>query len=464
MNAFLFRMTKAVALGIVLAAIPAPAGAQPPAPAPAPATARAGQPGSGDDPVLQALIAEALANNPDIATARAAITAAHTWPGQIQTRPAPMVSVTYTNDGWAPTLGSMQMTTLGFMVSQLLTRSGTERARLDLAAKQSHLAEPVLDRVRLSITASVKRAYYGLLLARELLTLTDEQRELWRQIEVVTRARYAAGQGAQQDVLRVQVEVTRVEQRAIEQSTEKELRLAELNRLLARPATSRLEPAGRLSVHALTQPLAAVLDAARSISPELAQARLAVEADVSSLDLARVNFKPEFTIQGGYMNRGGLSPMWLAGMGVSWPKNKSTRDAAVAESQSRVDGSRKSIDAIDLQLRLRTQERFARATMAERIMTLYDQGIVPQDRMAVESAMTSYESGRIPFVSVLEAMSTLYADRWTRETQAAAHEALLASLEEASLDGSPDMFTVPAMPAPQGAGGSAAMTGGMGGR
>lgn len=84
--------------------------------------------------------------------------------------------------------------------------------------------------------------------------------------------------------------------------------------------------------------------------------------------------------------------------------------------------------------------------------------------MAVESAMTSYESGRIPFVSVLEAMSTLYADRWTRETQAAAHEALLASLEEASLDGSPDMFTVPAMPAPQGAGGSAAMTGGMGGR
>ena len=61
-------------------------------------------------------------------------------------------------------------------------------------------------------------------------------------------------------------------------------------------------------------------------------------------------------------------------------------------------------------------------------------------------------------------MSTLYADRWTRETLMASHEALLASLEEASLDASPDMFTVPAMSAPQGGGSGAAMSGGMGGR
>ena len=58
----------------------------------------------------------------------------------------------------------------------------------------------------------MKRAYYGLLLSRELLALIREQEEIWRQIEGVARARYAVGQGAQQDVLRVQVEVTRVEQ------------------------------------------------------------------------------------------------------------------------------------------------------------------------------------------------------------------------------------------------------------
>ena len=45
--------------------------------------------------------------------------------------PDPMVSITYTNDGWAPSLGSMPMTTLGFMVSQALPYSGKRDLRAD---------------------------------------------------------------------------------------------------------------------------------------------------------------------------------------------------------------------------------------------------------------------------------------------------------------------------------------------
>ena len=68
--------------------------------------------------------------------------------------PDPMVSMTYTNDGWAPSLGSMPMTTLGFMVSQELPYSGKRQLRADLAASEARQAEPALARARLALEAA----------------------------------------------------------------------------------------------------------------------------------------------------------------------------------------------------------------------------------------------------------------------------------------------------------------------
>jgi hypothetical protein len=62
-------------------------------------------------------------------------------------------------------------------------------------------------------------------------------------------------------------------------------------------------------------------------------------------------------------------------------------------------------------------------------------------------------------------MTALYADRWTRAGLVADHARLLASLQEASLDSTPDMTTAPnAMTASVGSGPAGSMTGGMGGR
>src|SRR5262249_14172295 len=76
------------------------------------------------DSVLTSLVDEALAHNPDLAAAREALTAARTRPGQARALPDPMLGLTYTNDGWSPSLGSRDMTTLGLMWSQDLPFPG----------------------------------------------------------------------------------------------------------------------------------------------------------------------------------------------------------------------------------------------------------------------------------------------------------------------------------------------------
>ena len=44
-----------------------------------------------------------------------------------------MFSVGYTNDGWSPSLGTQEMTTLGFMASQELSYPGKRGLRGDIA-------------------------------------------------------------------------------------------------------------------------------------------------------------------------------------------------------------------------------------------------------------------------------------------------------------------------------------------
>jgi outer membrane protein TolC len=386
------------------------------------------------DPLLAALIDEALSKNPDVAAARQAAVAAGQRPAQARSFANPMFGVDYTNDGWSPSLGTMEMTTLGFMASQELPYPGKRGLRGEIATREAGQVEQQAERVGRSIAAAVKRAYYGLLLSRNLLDLIRDQEDVWKQIEGVARARYGVGQGAQQDVLRVQVEVTRIEQLRAEQEAEAEIRLAELNRLLARAGSTPLETSARLALRPVQGSLDQLYEWATAVSPELKGVGLGIERASLAVTLAKKQFKPDFSVQAAYMNRGGLDPMWQAGVGVSIPLYRKRLSAGLAEADAQLRSTQSAIESVRLQLRFRTQERLIQLKTTERVATLYGEGIVPQDRMSVEAALANYQTGKVPFIAVLEALTTLYNDRATHLRLLANHEQTLASLEEASLD------------------------------
>jgi len=431
-------LVAVVATELVLAAVPTRAQTAWPVPV--------------EDPVLASLIEEALSKNPDVAAARQAAAAAGQRPAQARSLPNPMFSVDYTNDGWAPSLGTEDMTTLAFMARQDLPYFGKRGLRGDIATREAGQVQQQAERVGRGITAAVKRAYYGLVLSRNLLDLIRDQEDIWKQIEGVARARYSVGQGAQQDVLRVQVEVTRIEQLTAEQEAEAEIRLAELNRLLARAAAATLDTPARLALRPVPASLDQLVEWADSISPEIKGTGLAVERAALAINLAKKEFKPDFSVQSGYMNRGGLDPMWQAGIGISIPLYRKRLSAGVAEAEALHRSSQSAVESVRLQLRFRTQERLTQLKTTERIATLYGEGIVPQDRMSVEAALANYQTGKVPFIAVLEALTTLYNDRATHLRLLANHEQTLASLEEASLESTSAMSSA-------GAGGMGAVGG-----
>jgi outer membrane protein TolC len=407
----------------------------PPAPEPPGTTA--------EDPTLAALVEDALAQNPDLRAAAAVVAAARQRPAQASSLADPVLAVGYTNEGWAFSLGASPDTNLAVVLSQDLPFPGKRRLRGEIASLEADQVAQQLARARLRVAADVRRAYFGLLQSRALVDLTREQSHVWRQIEGVARARYSVGQGNQQDVLRTQVEVTRVGQALAEQEAEASIRLAEINRLLGRPPeTPVASPAGLAEV-GQPAPLAAELERLRELSPELSAARSAIERARLAVDLARKEYQPDFSVAGGYMNRGGLDPMWQAGVSLNLPLNRKRRKSAVAEAEWALAAARSRLEAVELQLRLRTQERLVQLDAARGVGALYREGIVPQDQMSVEAAIASYQAGRVPFITVLEALTTLYGDRTTYVRLLAGQARIRASLDEASLETTAE----PALPA-----------------
>ena len=393
-----------------------------------------------DDPLLSSLIEEALEKNPAVIAAQEAAAAARFRPPQARSLPNPMFAAEYTNDGLSPSLGSQEMTTLAFMWGQELPYAGKRGLRADVLARAADQVDQQLERVKLSVAAAVQRAYYDLLLSRDLLELIREQQEIWRQTEGVIRARYAVGRGAQPDVLRAQVEVVRIERPLVEQEAEAEIRVAQLNQLLDRPAGTPLVTEARLALSPVDEGLEEILQRLEARSPEVKSAALGAARSELGVALAQKEFKPDFLVQGGYMNRGGLDPMWVAGLGISVPLYRERLKSGVAEAQAQSRSNERLLDWVRLMLRFRTEQRVAQLEAAERIAVLYAGGVIPQDRLSVDASMASYQTGQTPFVTVLETLTTLYSDLAIHLQILANYEKIRASLEEASLEETSSLF------------------------
>jgi cobalt-zinc-cadmium efflux system outer membrane protein len=392
-----------------LLALAAAAGASAQTPSTLAPTARA----AAADPVLDALVSEALQKNGDVAASVATAEAAAFRIVPARTLPDPFLSFNYQNDGWAFSLGQRDMTFLGAMFAQPLPWPGKLRiAGEEAALRAEEVQAGTVGRARLSVEARVRRTYYEYLLARDLLALIEDRDRSWREIADVARERYAVGLGVQQDALRAQVEVLRLDEARADQSAQLANRRAELDRLLGRPQSFPVETDQRLEFRPEVPPLPALIEAVRDRSPELAAFDSGIEADRSRVLLTKKNFLPDFVASGGPMYRGGLDPMWQVGLGVTLPIHVGSRQKpllAAAEADLRSEQSRRSSAALELELQ--TRERFQNLDAALRVARLYREGVIPTDQLSLESAIVTYRTGKVPFVTVLEALNTLYADR-----------------------------------------------------
>jgi outer membrane protein TolC len=369
-----------------------------------------------DDPLLRNLIAQAMQRRPELAQAHAQVQAEREREPQAGALPDPVLSLGIQNDGFTGIeIGKMPMSWLSIGVAQTFPWPGKRSLRAEVAVLGTRQMEAEAQRARLSVESQVTLAYLDLLLLRDRLALLDRLQALWAKSEAVVRARYESGAAAQSDLLRAQLERSRLRQQRNSLTAEERQSLIALNRLIGRDleaplATSR--SLGDLPDPDLPDLPRAQADAEAS-SPELKKAQLATVWAERNVELARKERWPDVTVNAAVMPRWGqFDSMWQAGVSFGiplWSGRKQGR--GIAESEARVRAARSGSEVVRQQLRQRVAERAAALAAAIETNRLYRSGLLVQAEATVESTLVQYQVGRAGFASVLEALAGYYGDR-----------------------------------------------------
>jgi outer membrane protein, heavy metal efflux system len=272
------------------------------------------------------------------------------------------------------------------------------------------------------------------------------------------------GSGTQSDLLRAQLERSRLAQQRIALESTERTRLQTLNRLRVHPLDEPIATARTLGEVPAPVPGTAEEAAAdaEQRSPELAQARLSVRAAQRQVEMAEKDRWPDLSVTAAIMPRGQIEPMWLASVGVTLPVfSGSKQSRAVAESGHRRESEAQGEEATLQVVRLRAQERQAVLSALTRTNALYRSAVLVQSDAAVRSTLSQYKVGKVAFASVLDVLRGLVADeKGYLESQAQAQRVAIAA-REVSLEAPPALSAAFAAGEIPGAG---PMGGGAGGK
>lgn len=388
---------------------------------------------------LDDLLAEADTANPEIVAARRLAEATTARVPQAGALPDPMLGVGFMNLPVAnPGLGRDMMTMMQVQMSGTLPWPGKLGLKEEVALLRAEAADFEVERVRDRIAAEVQSAYYRLYFIDRALDVTGRNETLVGDFAQLTATKYGVGSGAQPDVLKAQVERTRLSDQMVTLAERRESELARLNALLGRPTETALpttelpaevrlgalsqEPGGpRFASSALDDvvdtnrpddglPSTAELQALALGQNPMIQAHVRrVAAQERALALARTATLPDFNITAGYSYRNGFADFFNVMVSAPLPVFAGRKQSqGVVEQAAVLDDHRARHHAMVNELNAEIASLAAELRRTRDQLVLLDDGILPQARAGLESSTSAYRVGRVDFLTLLDAQVTLY--------------------------------------------------------
>ena len=358
-----------------------------------------------DTLVLKNLVAEALQNNPAILAAQKRYEAARQKPTQASSLPEPMFSVGYNSSG-SPRpfagLGKEPTSNAGFMFSQEFPFPGKRKLQGDMAVKEADAEFQQYQQVELNVVSRVKQAYYNLAYTYAAVAVLERNLRLLQQLLRITEVRYGVGQAAQQDVFKTQTQLSILETRLLQLRRERQTREAEIISLLNRAPGAPLARPAEVRSQELETTLDELFAYARENTPMLRREQKMIERSELAVNLARKEYYPDYAVTAGYFNMGSMPDMYMVRMDFKLPIYyfRKQRAGLTEQAQTLVE-SRRNYEATNQALHFRIKDDYLMATTSKQLLDLYGRAVIPQASLALESSLSSYQTGSVDFLSVL---------------------------------------------------------------
>ncbi len=302
-------------------------------------------------------------------------------------------------------------TQLRLGIQQAFPRGDTLKYKSGKTQAQARVERMRAQLARKKILREVRKTFLDIYYQTEAVKIIRSSRELFESLTEITQVQYGSGGSSQQDVLRAELELSRLDDRIAEYRTKEEKARARLSRWLGEAAWKTLQP----NMPAL--PDARPLDNLESMlqnHPEIWLQSAIIDTHQQALAISKEQYKPGWTVGAEYRMRFGDNPddssrsdMGALMLTVDVPLFTDKRqDQRLIASQKRADAA--ALDRADSWRRLRenlASEMASKKRLAERI-SRYEARLLKEAEANAKAALQAYQSGTVEFTSLMRSRIT----------------------------------------------------------
>lgn len=360
----------------------------------------------GTQPV-DALVAFALAQNPEVQAARKRIEAAAYQVPVAAGLPDPTLGVTAFPAQVQTAAGQQE---LAVNVSQKFPGRRKLGVRAGVAESQAEIARAELAAVELTVIDQVKQAYYELYYIQRALAITESEQQELAKIRDTANARYKATLTSQQDVLRADLELSGIADSLIRLRQQLDSAQARLARTLHVSPQTKIRAAEELFNEPAPRDLDSLERQAVVARPELHARLAALERDRRKAQLARLEYIPDLTLGATWIDTAtaGISPVSngddsvLLTAGVNLPIYRKRLDSAVRSAEANAVAAARDYDALRDTTLEQVADLFAKARSQQELLVLFREDILPKARQTLEVSNRAYSVGEVDFLQLVD--------------------------------------------------------------
>lgn len=368
------------------------------------------------DPYLEELINRAIEVSPFVKSLSSKQDVSRSKVPQVSNLPDPMLNLGLAN---LPTnsfsFSQEPMTGKIVGLSQAVPFPGKLGAAEKVQSKDIEINQQEIDDKINEIRNEVSQTYYDLRFTREALRIAYENKDLLNKIVQVVRTKYAVSQANQQNIIQVEVEITRVNDKIEELKGKEQGQLASLNALLLKNPMSAILTSNVPQIVEKN----VTIDIADSLAvknrPYLKGIEISKEKAKLMENLAEYEFYPNFNFSVSYSQRDriektntGLTDFLSVFVGITLPIDYGGKKSSKVEETKFMQALYSNQYNAAMQfLDKAFGKSIARLNELVKREKLIETGLFPQAQQSLEAALAGYKVNAIDFINVIDAQNRL---------------------------------------------------------
>jgi len=300
-------------------------------------------------------------------------------------------------------------------LSQAFPFPGKLSEQADVNKKDVDIVEEEIRDAKNEIRKNVTKGFNELLYLRNSIRIAETSKDLLNNIAEVVRTKYSVSTASQQNLLKVELEITNTTDKIEDLKSKEQSQLAMLNALLLRPAESEIVTDDFPEIEYKSLNVEDLIDSSKIHRPFLEGIDQAKQKEVLKKSLAEYDYYPNFNLALQYSFRDKiaktntpLDDFFTVMVGVSLPLNYGGKISSKVEETESMQKLYDEQYQMSLQvLRSSFGSSIAKLNSLKERIKIISEGSLIQANENLKTTLTSYQVGQVDFLNVIDAQNSL---------------------------------------------------------